>query len=223
MEFTEVMQQLEEMGTAQNRKIYGRHGVKREMFGVSWANLKILKKKIKIDQPLAEALWETGIHDARILATMIADARQMNGATLEQWGHGLDNYVISDSFSGLVGQSSLAREKMARWTLSDDEWFGQAGWNLLAHLAMKDKDLSDDYFRPYLDTIATDIHNRKNRVRYSMNNALISIGIRNSTLEAEAVAVARKIGKVEVDHGQTSCKTPDAEKYIERTLARKRK
>jgi hypothetical protein len=87
---------------------------------------------------------------------------------------------------------------------------------------MKDKTLPDDYFRPYLRIIETDIHNRKNRVRYSMNNALIAIGIRNETLQKEAVAVANKIGTVDVDHGETSCKTPDAAGYIERTVARKK-
>ena len=223
MQLAEAMQQLEEMGTAQNRKVYKRHGVSGDQFGVSVANLKKLKKQIKVDQQLAESLWQTGNYDARYLATMIADPRQINGATLESWTKDLDNYVITDTFSGLVSNTGLARQKMEAWTKSDDEWIGQAGWNLLAHIALRDKSLPDDYFRPYLKTIETDIHKRKNRVRYSMNSALIAIGMRNETLQAEAVAVAQKIGKVEVDHGQTSCKTPDAVEYIHRAVARKQK
>jgi 3-methyladenine DNA glycosylase AlkD len=222
MNKTEALQQLEEMGTAQNRKIYMRHGVKGEQYGVSMANLKKLKKQIKIDQSLAEELWTTGNHDARYLATMIADPKTIADPTLQAWAQDLDNYVISDIFSGLVNQTPFARQKMEAWTDSDSEWIGQVGWNLLAHLAMNDKTLSDDYFRPYLHIIECDIHNRKNRVRYSMNNALIAMGIRNETLQKEAVAVANKIGIVEVDHGDTSCKTPDAADYIERMVARKK-
>jgi len=60
-------------------------------------------------------------------------------------------------------------------------------------------------------------------VRNAMNNALIAIGIRNPHLEKKAIAAAQKIGKVEVDHGETGCKTPDAIPYIQKSLDRKRK
>ncbi len=223
MNTNEVLQQLEEMGTAQNRKVYTRHSVSGDQYGVSMANLKTLKKKIKVDQTMAQSLWATGNHDARILATMIADVKHIDDQTLEAWGRDLDNYVIADALSGLIGQTRLARQKMETWTAAESEWVGQVGWNLLAHLAMKDDSLPDDYFRPYLDTIQRDIHYRKNRVRYSMNSALIAIGIRNEVLQEEAIAAAQKIGQVEVDHGETNCKTPDAIPYIQRTVARQKR
>ena len=53
-------------------------------------------------------------------------------------------------------------------------------------------------------------------------NALIAIGIRNPNMMDKALAVAAVIGKVEIDHGKTSCKTPFAPDYIERTVARKK-
>ena len=62
-----------------------------------------------------------------------------------------------------------------------------------------------------------------NRVRYSMNSALIAIGMRNATLERKAIAAARRIGPIEVDHGETGCKTPDPIPYIQRAKARKKK
>src|SRR5690606_9859111 len=100
MQLDEVMAQLEALGTEQNRKTYARHGVKSAMFGVSYANLDKLKKKIKVDHPLAEALWATGNHDARVLATKIADPQQPDLAHLQAWAHDLDSYVICDAFSG---------------------------------------------------------------------------------------------------------------------------
>ena len=74
----------------------------------------------------------------------------------------------------------------------------------------------------HLATIEGEIHARKNRVRDAMNSALIAIGIRNDALEEQALAAATRIGKVEVDHGETGCKTPDAADYIRRTLDRRR-
>lgn len=221
MNLEEALQQLEEMGTAQNRKIYGRHGVGENMFGVSFANQNKLAKAIKRNHELALDLWSTANHDARILATMVADPSRADDALLESWVKDLDNYVVTDAFSSFVGKTSLARSSAEEWIDSEVEWPGRAGWHLVAHLAMKDQDLSDDYFTALLSTIEGEIHTGKNRVRDAMNNALIAIGIRNEALEEQALAAAARIGKVEVDHGQTGCKTPDAADYIRRTLARR--
>ncbi len=86
---------------------------------------------------------------------------------------------------------------------------------------MKDSQLPNSYFEQCLETIEREIHSRKNRVRDAMNNALIAIGIRNSELENLALAAAQRIGKVEVDHGETGCKTPDAAEYIRKTRDRR--
>ena len=116
----------------------------------------------------------------------------------------------------------MAQAKSEEWIISDEEWPRRAGWHLVAHLAMKDPDLPDAYFAAHLATIEGEIHASKNRVKDAMNNALIAIGIRNPTLEQQALATAARIGRVDVDHGATGCKTPDAADYIRRTLERRR-
>jgi hypothetical protein len=203
------MKELKRMGTAQNRKVYGRHGVGEKMFGVSFANLNMLSKKIKTDHDLAVKLWESGNHDARILATMIADPEQIKSSMLDAWVKALDNYVISDAFSSLAGKTPHARKK--------------AEWSVLCRVAASDDGLNDGYFEPYLVTIESDIHMSKNRVRDAMNMAVINIGLRNTNMEKKAVAAAKRIGKVDVDHGETSCKTPDAIDYINKTKAHRAK
>ena len=160
-------------------------------------------------------------HDARVLAALIADPSQADASLLDSWANDLDSYVVTDTFSGFVGKTALAFDKAEQWTRSEAEWAGRAGWHLVAHLALKDPDLPDAYFTAHLATIEREIHTRKNRVRDAMNNALIAIGIRNDALEEQALAAAARIGKVEVDHGETGCKTPDAAPYIRRTLARR--
>ena len=222
MNFEETMQTLEEMGTAQNRKIYARHGVGENMFGVSIANLKTLKKQIKMDHALALQLWESGNHDARYLATMIADPKIADETLLENWVRDTDNYVATDALVDFTIKTAFAQQKAIEWAASDQEYIGRAGWHLLAQLAMKDLSLSDDFFEPYLQTIQTGIHQRPNRTREGMNNTLIAIGVRNPALMEKALAVAETVGEVEVDHGPTSCKTNFAPEYIERTVARKK-
>src|SRR4051812_33357782 len=87
-----VLEELRALGSEQTGKTYARHGVTSEQFGVSYANLHALRKRITIDHDLARELWASGVHDARILATMIADPQQADAALINDWSHALDNY-----------------------------------------------------------------------------------------------------------------------------------
>ena len=93
MNVKEVLRELESLGTEQNRKVYSRHGVGDSQFGVSMANLEQLRKKNKQDHPLALELWSSANHDARMLATKIADPLQMDERTIANWMNVLQNYA----------------------------------------------------------------------------------------------------------------------------------
>jgi 3-methyladenine DNA glycosylase AlkD len=218
----DVLRELEALGTEQTRKTYRRHGIGGETYGVSYAHLGALRKRLKINHELARQLWDSGNHDARILATMIADATQADEPLLNAWAGDLRNHVLTDALVGFVAKTRDVHTWMERWLDSDGEWLARAGWHLLGQLAMNEQTLPDTFFEPYLVRIERDIHAEKNRVREAMNSALIAIGMRDDALEARALAVAKAIGKVQVDHGDTSCKTPDASGYIRKGRERQR-
>ncbi|MCI0521723.1 MAG: DNA alkylation repair protein [Chloroflexi bacterium] len=216
MNYQETMQQLEALGTEQNRKVYRRHGAGENMFGVSYANLKDLRKRIKSDHALAVQLWASGNHDARVLATMIADPRQADEALIRDWLAGLDCYALTDALVDLVFKTSDAIAWIGRWINEENEWTGRAGWHLLGQFALYDDSLPDEFFLPYLAKIEAEIHGRKNRTRQAMHNALMAIGVRSARLEELAVTAAGRIGSVYIDHGETNCKTPDTVPYIQK-------
>lgn len=221
MTLEQVMHALAEMGAAQNIAVYARHGVTDPTFGVSFKNLDSLKRKIKINHALALALWETGNHDARVLATMIADPAAMDANTLDTWLRALNNYITTDAFAKLAARTKWARKKADRWVKLKAEYTARAGWVVVAHLAMQDATLPDAFFQPFLERIAATIHARPNRAKQAMNNALIAIGTRSPNLEHDALEIAARIGHVNIDHGLTNCTTPDATQYILKTVAKK--
>ena len=222
MTMQEVLQELESLGTAQNRKIYRRHGACENLYGVSFANLRKMAKQLKIDHALAQQLWTTRNHEAQLLASMIADPVTVEESLVDRWISELADRIVTSEFTDFVSKTRFFQAKTEEWLDSEDEWIGRAGWQLLALLAMSDIELADSYFENQLEIIERDIHTQKNMVRDAMNSALIAIGIRNPVLERKALSAAEKIGKVEVDHGETSCKTPDAADYIRRTVERKK-
>lgn len=219
----QVLKELKSLGSEKVCKVYARYGAGESTFGVSYADLGRMRKRLGVDHDLAQQLWATGYHEARLLAAMVADPGRANNALLEAWVKDLDNYVITDAFSRFVAATPLALKKMEKWTRSTGEWVGAAGWNLVVFAAGKGGEIGDDYFENCVANIERDIHRRRNRVRHAMNNALIAIGLRSPRLRKKVLAAAARIGTVKVDHGETGCKTPDAAEYIRRVVGRERK
>lgn len=225
MQLAEVVRTLKKAGTAQARKIYARHGIGPNMYGVSYANLGALAKKIKRNEPLAEELWKTGNHDCRALALMIADPTTIKKSTLVAWGKTPGSRCDAGGLATLVAATPWGIELSAKWCASKHELQQQLGWATIACLAVASDgdDELEELFAACLDAIEAQIGDAANFTRYAMNGALIAIGGHSERLKKLALAAAKRIGKVEVDHGETNCKTPAAADYIAKIWSRKKK
>ena len=219
MDAAVALASLEKAGTEQNRKTYRRHGAPEPLFGVSFAVLNKLAKQIKIDHDLAVTLWASGNTDARMLAAKVADPARIDAATALAWITESKFYGLADEIAGVVARSPLALTCMAEWVASDDENIGRAGWAIMAVLARDTNGVPDASFTPYIGVIERKIGEAKNRTREAMNRALIAVGSRSAELAETAIAAARRIGPVEINHGDTACQTPDAELYIKKSRA----
>ncbi|MBC8404423.1 MAG: DNA alkylation repair protein [Planctomycetes bacterium] len=221
MEFAQVMTDLESFGSAQTRKTYTRHGSVGPMFGVKFGDLNKLVKKIKVDHDLAFELWNSGNFDARLLATMVADPARMTLKSLTTWQKDVDCHALSAALSNLAQRSPVAQKLVAKWMSARSEWAAATAWMMVAGICRElPATFTKTEYRAFLKTIEKEIHGAKNRVRYSMNAALIGIG--SYIDEKSALAAAGRIGVVDVDHGDTSCKTPSAVPYIKKAAARLR-
>jgi 3-methyladenine DNA glycosylase AlkD len=222
MDAAALLRELESRGSAQTRKTYGRHGIRGSMFGVSYKDLGILTRRLKTNHPLALELWKTENHDARILATMIADPALKSGE-LNRWMSDVENHVVADAVAGVIAHSRHGQSKADKWRNAKGEILSYVGWSITARLATNDSELDDDYFKPLVELIEKRIHSAANWTRCGMNGALIAIGVRSFALRKLVLAAAKRIGKVEVDYGDTACKTPDAAAYIAKTVAHRKK
>lgn len=218
----EMMKELMIWASAQNVKVYRKHGAGGDLYGVSFADLRRLARRIKTDHVLALELWESGNDDARLLAAMIADPEELTPATVDNWIEDVDYYVLCDELAELISRSPMALETMDRFMASPKEYYRACGYTVLVSALKNGVDIPDEDCRRHLHTIEEEINASPNRARYSMNNAMIAIGIDKPTLTAAAVAAATRIGRVVVDHGDTACRTPDAVTHIQRALERKK-
>ncbi|MBL8219047.1 MAG: DNA alkylation repair protein [Bryobacterales bacterium] len=220
MTLEEALHALEASGTADNRKALLRHGAKPPLFGVNATNLRKIARAIGFDRDLADALWKTGIPDARHLAIFLVDPKTAPVRLMDSWVAGIDYSFLADHFvRDLVAKSQFA-DNCLKWTRSHKEWPGRAGYMLLATLLDSGEKLGDERLRGFIRSIEYEIHASKNRVRDAMLHALVAIGCRVPALRAEVVLATKNIGMVEVDLGKTKCRKPDVIAEIKAHLRR---
>ena len=219
MALRQALADLEAAGTEQNRKIYTRHGATEPMFGVSYGELNRLAKTYKGDHDLGVELFATGNHDARQLAAKIVDPSRFTVKLADEWVRGVDCYITAEAVAGVVSNSPVARSRSDAWRDRKSEWVASTGWGVAAFSADDETVWTNADLQALLKQIENEIHDRPNRVRHEMNMAIITIGLRSPGLRRNAVATAKRVGPVVVDHGETNCKTPEAIGYIEKTVA----
>ena len=215
---SQIMKQLRQSGSEQTRKIFTRHGADPErLLGVKIGDMKPMAKKIKGQQELAYQLYDTGIYDAMYLAGMVADGSQMTKTLLNQWARQADWYMIAEySVPGVATENKHAQALALKWIKAKKEHVASCGWATYAGLVAtrSDEDLDLSEIRDLLSQIVDQIDQSKNRIRYAMNGFVISVGAYVKPFLKQAKSAAKKIGKLEINMGQTSCKTPVAIDYI---------
>lgn len=217
MTLDETMKLLAAKGSEQTRKTFRRHGAPETMFGVKVGDLKPIAKLIKGNQTLAMELYATGNSDAMYLAGMVTDGSKMKRTDLERWAKTAPWHMISGcTVPWVAAEHPDAIAIALKWIDSPKHLVAISGWNTLAALVttMPDEKLPTKTLSTLLDRIVKTIKTSQSRVRYAMNGFIISCGTYSAPLADKAIAAARKVGRVEVDMGNTECQVPDAEAYI---------
>lgn len=221
---SQIMKRLAGLGNENHSKMFTRHGISAPGFGVAYADHYKLQKELGVDQPLAMALWKTGNHDARVLAALICDPGEMKTGDLDAWVKTVDNMLMQYAVAEVAERSKSARSRAEKWMEARSEWQAATGWHLTGQLAaVPDGTFSDAEAAALLARIEAEIGDERNRVKHSMNFALIQMSTRSPAMCKSCAAAAKRIGKVVVDHGVTSCKTPDAVPYIKKLVDRAKK
>lgn len=231
MTVKEVMKELEGYGDEVIKNIYLNHGVREPLYGVRVQDMKKILKKVKKDHELSLQLYATGNSDAMYLAGLMADEDKISKSDLNKWVKEASNYGISEyTVPWVAAESKYGYELGLKWIESNEERIASSGWVALAYnAALKpDDELDIKVYRALLDSVEKNIHQAKNRVRFTMNGFVIAIGSYVIELSDKAMSVAKNIGKVTVNMGDTSCKVPLATAYIKKVadkgnLGKKRK
>jgi 3-methyladenine DNA glycosylase AlkD len=163
-------------------------------YGVAMKDIKALGKTLGRDQALAVALWDTGVYEARMLASFVGDPEQLTSAQMDRWCREFDNWAFCDAMSwNLFDRSPHAWAKVAQWSKRKNEFEKRTAFALLWSLTRHDKDAGDEAFLAGLALIERESRDDRNFVKKAVNMALRAIGKRNRALKAAAIAVSRRL------------------------------
>jgi 3-methyladenine DNA glycosylase AlkD len=192
---TAVMDELAAQASKENRAGMARYGINvAHALGVSVYELRRMAKALGTDHDLALALWDTGSHEARMLASMVDDPAAVTETQMEEWAAAFDSWDVCDQVtSNLFDKTPFAYDKVRVWSAAQDEWVKRAAFATAAALAVQDKKAPDERFVAILELARREAGDGRNFVKKAVNWALRNIGKRNAALHVAAIETAEAI------------------------------
>lgn len=187
-----------------------------EAYAVGLTKLKGIAREAKRSHERALELWNSGIHEGKLLATLTEEYKKVPSKQLDQQVKEIYTFDLADYFANhVVAKTDFLLEKANEWTqMGQPEFVRRVGYACVCNLAKNSKTLDNNYFQKHLVIIELQIESASNWVKEGQNYALMAIGSRNKVLNKKALKVTDKIGEIKVDYGDTSCKTPNAGGFL---------
>lgn len=195
----EMLETLRQNANPDNVAGMARFGINpNNTLGISIPTLRKLAKQHKPNHELAEQLWGSGIHEARILASMIDDPQKVTPEQMDEWASQFDSWDVCDQVCmNLFDKTPYAYTKAVEWSESELEFIKRAGFALMASLAFHDKKAPDAVFEAFLPIILRHAGDERNFVKKAVNWALRQIGKRNRYLQQRAMEVAQQMATLD--------------------------
>lgn len=195
MDTPEVVERLRSLANPAALKGMSRYGIAVDRaLGVSMPELRALAKELGQSHELALGLWDTGIHDARILASLVDDPASVTDEQMERWVKTFDSWDVCDQcVMNLFARVPCAERKAHEWSARPEEYVKRAGFVIMARLASSDRKAPDAVFLRFLHTIGRESSDGRNYVKKGVNWALREIGARNLVLNAAASQLASNL------------------------------
>jgi 3-methyladenine DNA glycosylase AlkD len=163
-------------------------------WGVAVADIRDLGKRLGRDHALAAALWDSGVYEARLLASFVDEPERVTVAQMDRWCRDFDSWAVCDTVCfHLFDRTPHAFARVAEWSDHDGEFVKRAAFALLASLALHDKASGDEAFAACLPLVERAAVDGRNFVKKGVNWALRAVGRRSRALHAAAVAVAQRL------------------------------
>jgi 3-methyladenine DNA glycosylase AlkD len=191
----QIIVRLEALTSPQDAAGMARFGIRgAHVLGVPVKTLRAIARETGRSHALADALWASGIHEARILASIVAEPKRVTLAQMEQWVADLDSWDLCDQCcTNLWVRTPFAREQALIWSERAEEFVKRAGFVLMVQVAGKHKQAPAELLHSYLACAARAAHDERNFVKKAVSWAIREIGQRSAELNTAAIAISQRL------------------------------
>jgi 3-methyladenine DNA glycosylase AlkD len=195
MQYEEVLDMLRSLSNPENVAGMARFGINPEStYGVSIPTLRAMAKEIGCNHSLAQQFWKSGIHDARILASLIDNPAEVTEEQMEQWVRDFDSWDVCDQcIANLFGKTKFAYQKAIEWSSRNEEFVKRAGFVLMTRLVHPSRKTSVSQITEFLSIIKRKAGDDRNFVKKAANWALRHIGKQDLAMNKLALATAEEL------------------------------
>ncbi|MFC4210101.1 DNA alkylation repair protein [Pedobacter lithocola] len=221
MNIQETLQTLESLSDEKVKKQHLKIGARENLFGVKMGDIRNLAKKIKTNHALALQLWETENIDARMLAILILNPKELSANELEQMVASEQFTWTADWFYNYVIKEYPDKEQFReRWMKSENVMLARAGWSLTSGRIARNPEGID--IPTMLARIESEIPTAAPEVQWTMNSSLVQIGIYHEQYRVQVIAIAEKLGIYRDYPVSKGCTSPFAPSWINAIVSKKK-
>lgn len=190
----EILNELKSLATDDHLNKMKGFGIDvNKAYGVKVPLIRNLAKRVGMNHDLAMELRKSPIHEARLMASMIADYKKLTEEDFDAWVSEFYSWDLCDGTCSLLGKTPFARNKIDEYADNQSEFVKRTAFVLMCYFAVHEKKLPDDYFYPFFEIIEKQAWDNRNFVRKAVNWALRQIGKRNAALRVKAIETAERI------------------------------
>ena len=221
MNLQETISALKALGDERVRKQHIKNGARENLFGVKMGDIRALAKKIKTNHALALELWKTENIEARMLAILILNPKQLSAAEIEEMVSSEKFAWAADWFYNYIIKGYEGKEQFReKWMNSNDVMLARAGWSLTSGRVTRDAEGID--IPAVLDRIESEMATAAPEVQWTMNTTLAQIGINHPSYRARALKIGEKLGIYRNYPVSKGCTSPFAPIWINEMVSRQK-
>jgi 3-methyladenine DNA glycosylase AlkD len=162
-----------------------------DAWGVSVPQIRRIAKRAGHDHALALELWVTRVHEARMVAGLVADPAAFTLAQMNTWARDLDSWDLTDLLADTFCDTRHADRQIRAWSTARHGFTKRCAFAMIARLAVSAHDRPDADFVGRFPMIRAAAADERNEVKKAVSWALRQIGKRNPALYRAANAEAQ--------------------------------
>jgi 3-methyladenine DNA glycosylase AlkD len=192
----EVITHLRSLRSEENRQAMTRYGIKIDhALGISHGVQRKIAKTIKRNHARAFELWDSGITEARFIASLTADPQEFDALDARNWAAEFDSWDIVDGVSDLFVDTEAWHYLILEFANHEREFVRRTAFAMMAWASVHRKSEPDSTFLGFLPLLEECSTDSRNFVWKAVSWALRSIGKRSLQLNAAALELAGTLAK----------------------------